>query len=79
MLYIPQNTNESKSIYLEGKHVVLTNLPYPEINDVNENSYVNIDEIIKHYLYSGGQYLDVSDISYYERKVYIKVISLMKE
>ena len=67
MLNIPQNMNEARSIYLEGKHAVLTNLPYPEINDLNEHSYINIDEIIKHYLYSGGTYLEVPDISFYEK------------
>ena len=67
MLNIPQNMNEARSIYLEGKHDVLTNLPYPEINNINEHLYVDIDEIIKHYLYSGGPYLEVPDISFYEK------------
>ena len=31
MLNIPQNVNEARSIYLEGKYAVLTNLPYQEI------------------------------------------------
>ena len=67
MLHIPQSMNEAISIYLEGKHDVLNNLPYPEIIDVPEHSYINIDKIIKYNLYSDGQYLEVPDISFYEK------------
>ena len=70
MFNIPQNVNEARSIYLEGKHDVLTNLPYPEINDINDHSYDDIDEIVKHYWYSGGQYLEVPDISFYEKSLH---------
>ena len=70
MFNIPQNVNEARSIYLEGKHDVLTNLPYPEINFISEHFYVDIDEIVKHCLYSGGQYLEVPDISFCEKGVH---------
>ena len=70
MLNIPQNVNEARTIYLGRKHAVLTNLPYREINDIGDHSNVDIDEIVKHYLYSGGQYLEVPDISFYEKKTF---------
>ena len=66
-LNIPQKVSEARSINLEGKYAVVTNFPYLEINDINEHSYVNIDEIVIHYLYSSGQYLEVPDISFYEK------------
>jgi len=52
MLGIPQNMNVARSTYLEGKHAVIPNLPHPLIQDLNDHSYVNIEEIIKYYLYS---------------------------
>ena len=70
ILNFPQSVNEARSNYLERKHDVLTNLPYPEINDINDHSYDDIDEIVKHYWYSGGQYLEVPDISFYEKSLH---------
>ena len=45
--------SEVRSMYIEGKHAVIPNLPHPHIQDFHDHSYVNIEEIIKHYLYSG--------------------------
>ena len=67
MLSIPRNMSKARSLYLEGKYAVIPNLPHPHIQDFHDHSYVNIEEIIKHYLYSGGDYLEVPDISFYKR------------
>ena len=67
MLHIPQSKNEARSIYMGGIYAVLTNLPYPENNDVQEHACIKIDKIIKRYLYSSGIYLEVPDISLYEK------------
>ena len=67
MLSIPQNMTTARSTYIEGKHAVIPNLPHPHIQDFHEHSYVNIEEIIKHYLYSGGDYLEVPNITFYQK------------
>ena len=67
MLSIPQNMSVARSTYIEGKHAVIPNLPHPQIQDFHDHSYVNIEEIIKHYLYSGGDYLEVQNITFYQK------------
>ena len=59
MLKIPQNMHDARSIYLEGKHAVVTNLPYPEINDIDEHS-------------SGRQYFEIPDMSFYKKGLHKK-------
>ena len=61
------NLVSTSDVYLEGIHAVLTNLSYPEIIDVQEHSCIKIDKIIKRYLYSSRIYLEVPDISLYEK------------
>ena len=34
---------------------------------MHDHLYVNIEEKIKHYLYSGGDYLEVQNISFYKK------------
>ena len=77
MLNIPQNMSVTRSTYIEGKHAVIPNLPHHHIQDLHDHSYVNIEEIVNHYLYSGGVYLEVSNISSY-KKVLKKPLPLMK-
>ena len=67
MLNIPQNMSVVRSTYIEGKHAVNSNLPYSHTQDLHGHSYVNIEEIIKHNLYSGGVYLEVPNISFNQK------------
>ena len=72
MLSIPQNMSVARSTYIEGKHDVIPNLPH-----FHDYSYVNIEEIIKHYLYSSGDYLEVPNITF-ARKGFTKPQTSMK-
>ena len=37
MLSIPRNMSEARSMYIEGKHAVIPNLPHPHIQDFHDH------------------------------------------
>ena len=50
---------------IEGNYKVISNLTHYQAQDLINYLQVNIEEIISHYLYSDGDYLEVPNVSFY--------------
>ena len=66
---IPQTIQQARSLYKDGKYALIPNLPHPTIHKLSSHSFVYIEDIVKDFLFSGGDYLEVPPSSFYDNNL----------